>query len=73
MINNSGGHNYLIATDTPTSTTDLKIILNDTKRVIVKFDRTGTIFYYALVAHTINTVDTNKNPTMIVNNVACIV
>ena len=72
MINNSGGHNYLIATDTSTSTTDLSVILNDTKRAIVKFDITGSRFYYPLVANTIATIDSNNNTTMILNNAACI-
>ena len=72
MMYNEGGHNYFIATDSATSTTDAQIIINNAQKTpLVKFDLNGSRFYYPLVAYIFTTLNTNNNPTMIINNDSC--
>ena len=52
MMYNEDGHNYFIAVDSTTSTTDAQIILNNAQKTpLVKFDLNGSKFYYPLVAN----------------------
>ena len=66
----AGGHQYFIAVDPATSTTDAQFIINNAQKTpLVKFDTNGSKFYYPLVANTITTLDANGNPSMIVKRV----
>ena len=65
---NAGGHQYFIAVDPATSTTDAQFIINNAQTTpLVKFDINGSKFYYPLIANTITTLDASGNPSMILN------